>query len=187
MNVEPCETEGASHLSGNGGFRDSTAWQRGFSLIELSVVLILIGVVVMVTFPKLAGLFSGRRLKGFCRELAGTLDYTRSRAVIEGRPQTFYIDGERKEYWVGRPEEASGDFGGSEEDAVIRKWKIPEGISVKRLELGTRVVDRYTPVIRFYPRGNSNGADIFLETDQGDRAVIKVKPYTGRSQVVVEK
>ncbi len=165
----------------------STVSRGGFTLIELSVVLILIGVVFMIMSPKLAGLFSGRRLKGFCRELAGTLDYTRSRAIIEGRSQTFYIDREKQEYWIGRPDEESNDFGGRDEEAAIRKWKMPEGISIKRLELGTRVVDRFKPVIRFYPRGNSNGAEIFLETVQGDRAEIKVKPFTGRSEVIIEQ
>jgi len=156
----------------------------GFTLIELSVVLILIGVVFMVTFPKLAGLFSGRKLLGFCRELAGSLDYARSRAVIDGRIYTFHINREENEYWITSLDEESDYYGRGEESEEPKKRKIPDGISVRRLKLGRRVVEWFEPVVRFYPRGNSNGAEIFLETDQGDKVKIKVKPYTGRSEVI---
>ena len=157
----------------------------GSTLIELTVVLILIGGVVTVTFPKLTGIFSGRKLMGFGREMAGTLDYARSRAVIDGRIYTVHISRQQNEYWITPEDETSDYYGREEERAEPKKWKIPEGISVKRLKLEKRIVERFEPVIRFYPRGNSNGAEIFLETDRGDKAMIKVKSYTGRSEVKV--
>jgi general secretion pathway protein H len=157
----------------------------GFTLIELSVVLVLVGVVFLVTFPNLAGLFSGRRLMGFSREMAGALDYARARAVIEGRPQTFRIDRQQGKYSLRRKKEAAGDYRRSEEEEIVKSWKIPEEIKVSRVELDTRVTEGFEPVIRFYPRGNSNGAVISLETARGDRTRIRVKPYTGRSEIMV--
>ncbi len=157
----------------------------GLTLIELAVVLTLAGVVFVIVFPNLAGLFSGRRLMGFSREMAGALDYARARAVIEGRPQTVRIDRQEGEYSLRRKRETGDDFGRSGEEEIVRTWKIPDEIKVSRVEFGTRVTEGFEPVIRFYPRGNSNGAVITLETAQGDRAQIRVKPFTGRSEVVV--
>lgn len=165
--------------------REALSRRQGFTLIELSVVLILVGVVVLVTFPNLSGLFSGRRLMGFSREMAGALDYARARAVIEGRPQTFRIDRERGEYSLRRKKEDGGERYRRDEEEIVKTWKIPEGIKVGRVELETRVTERFEPVIRFYPRGNSNGAVIPLESVRGDRTRIRVKSYTGRAEVTV--
>lgn len=159
--------------------------KAGLTLIELTVVLALAGVVFVVVFPNLAGLFSGRRLMAFSREMAGALDYARARAVIEGRPQTVRIDRQEGEYSLRRKKESGDDFGRSGEEEVVRIWKIPDEIKVSQLEFGTRVTEGFEPVIRFYPRGNSNGAVITLETARGDRARIRVKPYTGRSEIMV--
>ncbi len=157
----------------------------GFTLIELAVVLSLIGMIFLVVFPNLTGLLSGRRLMGFSREMAGALDYARARAVIESRPLTFRIDREKGEYSVWRKKETGDDYGRAAEDEIVKKWKIPDEIKVGRLELETKVAEGFEPVIRFYPRGNSNGAVISLETVGGDKARIRVKPYTGRSEVMV--
>ncbi len=159
--------------------------RAGLTLIELTVVLSLIGMIFLITFPNLTGLFSGRRLMGFSREMAGALDYARARAVIEGRPQTVRIDRREGEYSLRRKKESGDDFGRSGEEEIVRSWKIPDEIKVSRMEFGTRVTEGFEPVIRFYPRGNSNGAVITLETARGDRAQIRVKPYTGRSEVTV--
>lgn len=163
----------------------SSVYRQGFTLIELTVVVILIGVIFVVVFPHLTGLFSGRKLLGFCREMAGTLDYARSRAVIDGRIYTAHISRDRREYWITSEDETGDYYGRAEERPEPKKRKIPDEISVKQLKLGKRIVERFEPVIRFYPRGNSNGAEIILETDRGDKATIKVKPYTGRSEVKV--
>lgn len=157
-------------------------------MIELAVVIILIGVVFIVVMPRLTGLFSGRKLLGFSRELAGALDYTRSRAVVDGRVYNFHIDRDKKEYWFVSQEDDEKkmsyySYREDEKKKKPKKRKFPEGMTVTRLKLKTRAVDRYKPVIRFYPRGNSNGAEIYLETEQGDKVVIKVKPYTGKSSV----
>ena len=160
--------------------------REGFTLIELSVVLILVGVVFLVVFPNLTGLFSGRRLMGFSREMAGALDYARARAVIEGRPQTFRIDREKGEYSVGRKKELEAGYFRRGEEEIVKRWKIPGEVKVGQVRLEARVSEGFEPVIRFYPRGNSNGAVIPLENDRGDRAEIRVKPYTGRAEITLK-
>ncbi|MEA1927649.1 MAG: prepilin-type N-terminal cleavage/methylation domain-containing protein [Candidatus Auribacterota bacterium] len=160
----------------------------GFTLIELAVVIILIGVVFIIVMPRLTGLLSGRKLMGFSRELAGVLDYTRTRAVVDGKVYNFHLDRTKQEYWfiAKEDDDRKASYYSYREEEEVKKpriRKIPEGISIKRLKLETRARDRYKPVIRFYPRGNSNGAEIYLETEQGDRTVIKVKSYTGKSEV----
>lgn len=166
---------------GNRGSVFAPAFQFGgaFTLVELAVVVFVIGVVVMVTFPRFSGLISGRRLMGFCGKLAGTLDYVRARSVTDGCIYHFNFDKDKNKYWVTR----EGDEDKPMEGKLGKPQPFPENISLQRVELEKRKGDFYRPAIRFYPRGNSDGAVIYLETVQGDKASVLVKPYTGRSEV----
>jgi len=152
----------------------------GFTLIELMVVAALIGLVLMVTYPRFSGLIQGRRLMGFCGELAGTMDYIRSRAVIDGIIYHFHFDRSKRQYWVTRE--------GEEEEEPMKgrlgsRQSFPPGIKLRKMEVERGTFGRSAPSIRFYPRGSADEALIYLETEKGDRASIWVKPFTGRSEV----
>lgn len=150
-----------------------------FTLVELAVVAVIIGVVAIVTFPRLSGLVSGRRLMGFSGQLAGTLDYVRARSVTDGRVYYFNFNKSKRQYWVTGGEDGDEPMEGK----LGRPQKLPEGVSLRRIKLEEGSAWFFKPVVRFYPRGNSDGAVIYLETDRGDRASVRVKPYTGRSEV----
>jgi len=158
----------------------------GLTLIELAVVMSLIGMVFLVAFPNLTGLLSGRKLMGFGRELAGALDYARARAVIEGRPHTFRIDRQKGEFSIRKKKETGDDLRRGDEEEIVKIWKIPPEVKVSQVKMETRVTEGFEPVIRFYPRGNSNGAVISLESARGDRAEVRVKPYTGRAEITIK-
>ncbi len=116
---------------------------------------------------------------GFSGKLAGTLDYVRSRSVTDGRVYYFNFDKSKKQYWVTGGEDGDEPM----EGRLGKPQKFPEGVLLRRIKLEEGSSRFFKPAIRFYPRGNSDGAVIYLETEQGDRASVRVKPYTGRSEV----
>ncbi len=151
----------------------------GFTLIELIVVLIIIGVVFVVSFPRLSGLMSGRKLMGETAQLAARLDYIRSRAVAERKVYKVEFNTGEDKYRVSW----QGDT-----EVEERKWQtLPDFISIKRIKQETTNYGRGQSTISFFPRGNSTGAEIELETERGDRASILVKTYTGRCAVEREE
>lgn len=154
---------------------------RGFTLIELMVVAALIGLVLMVSYPRFSGLIQGRKLMGFCGELAGTMDYIRARAVLDGRIYYFHFDRTKQEYWVTR--EGEEEEQEPMEGRLGTRRSFPPYISLKKVEVERDVLSRSAPAIRFYPRGSADEALIYLETEKSDRASIRVKPFTGRSEV----
>jgi len=77
-------------------------WQRrdGFTFLELSVVVVIMGIVMAVTLPRFTSTFSKATLGGTARRLAGTMAYLRNAAARDGRSYFLNIDLDNHEYWV---------------------------------------------------------------------------------------
>ena len=65
---------------------------RGFTLIELILVMALLVIVIAVTFPSLQTFFRGRTLESEGRRFLTLTRYAQSRAVAEAIPMTLWID-----------------------------------------------------------------------------------------------
>jgi general secretion pathway protein H len=101
--------------------------RRGFTLIEISVVLAIIGMVLLLVLPRLPSSES-ENLKISARTLASTLRYMQERAA--SARTTYYL---RLEPGTGvaRVFEASADGSEKEpEDPLLRKRAVKEGIVI---------------------------------------------------------
>jgi len=66
--------------------------QRGFTLIELILVMALLTIVISLTAPKLSRFFHGRTLDSEARRLLALTRSGQSRAVSEGMPMDLWVD-----------------------------------------------------------------------------------------------
>lgn len=84
------------------GNRRSKRWgaasDRGFSLIELLLVMALLSIVIAVALPSLSNFFRGRTLDAEARRLLSLTRYGQSRAVSEGIPMVLWVDPENRTY-----------------------------------------------------------------------------------------
>jgi general secretion pathway protein H len=102
--------------------------QRGFTLIEIAVVLAIIGMVLMLVIPRLPST-DGENLKISARTLASTLRYLQDRAAVSGT--TYYLRLEPGTDNVKVLERVEAD--GSEKepgDPLLQKRPVKEGIQV---------------------------------------------------------
>jgi type II secretion system protein H len=65
---------------------------RGFTLIELILVMTILTIAISITAPALANFFRGRSLDSEARRLLAMVKQGQSRAVSEGIPILFWID-----------------------------------------------------------------------------------------------
>ena len=65
---------------------------RGFSLLEMLLVVALIAAVGVLTATALTGGMDGIRLRAAAKQVAAQLRFTRAQAIATGRPQRFIID-----------------------------------------------------------------------------------------------
>lgn len=140
---------------------------RGFSLLELLLVLVIAaaGYALVVRFS--TGGVSGAELKSAARSVAAGLRDARGRAIATQRTATLTIDLERRAF------EVSG--GG-------RARTLPERLELKLYTAQSEIVDERRGAIRFYPDGSSTGGRVTLAS--GERALlVDVDWLTGRVSI----
>ncbi|RLB43925.1 MAG: hypothetical protein DRH12_01490 [Deltaproteobacteria bacterium] len=117
---------------------------RGFTLIELIVVLVIIGVVGSVVFVNVGRSVTRKRTRLFAKEMVSLCRKARRLAVSQGIISTFYISSGDRKCWVDAQEPID----------IPPELKV-EGKGVQELEQGIFG-------IRFFPDGSSSGGRLFL-------------------------
>lgn len=65
---------------------------RGFTLLEMLLVLSLVAIATTLAAMAVSGGLDGMRLRTAAKEIAGQLRYTRAQAIASGLPQNFTLD-----------------------------------------------------------------------------------------------
>jgi type II secretion system protein H len=137
---------------------------RGFSLLELLLVIAIAGLMAAVAIPSLPGALESARLRGSAGEVRATLTLARTLAVSEARNRSVAFDLDQGEYGI------VGD---------ARKWFLPEGIRLAAFRPGESEAERGVVRVRFYPDGSADEAEVSISSSGGGRMRIRVDPLTG--------
>lgn len=139
---------------------------KGFTLVELLVVLVIASVVLTLVGTSISRNISGAEMRTAAQKMTASLRYTRTRAILDKEEQVFLVDTENRRYTAPkRPEvELPGDM------------KV--ALTTARSELTSEDVGG----IRFYPDGGSTGG--FVELEANDRIYrINVAWLTGEASI----
>src|SRR3989304_2649591 len=80
--------------------KGNLAGKRGFTLIELMVVLLLLGFIFLLTLPNFRELLEPRDMKKAVLGLVGALKYAQSQAATTKKNYRLNIDVKEKAFWV---------------------------------------------------------------------------------------
>jgi len=161
---------------------------RGFSLIEMVVVLVLISLSIALVTPSLSRFSKKVELKATAQKVSGILRYFRSESIQKGRVYQILFDSGTGEIRIralegeemereGKQEE--GKKGTEEAAAQERRYPLPGGIQMKEFKIPSPEFPSDLPTIEFYPTGGSNGGAILLEMQDQKGYWIKVHFLTG--------
>ncbi len=119
---------------------------RGFTLVELMVVLVIIALVMGLVATSMSRSISGAEARSATRQLVASLRYTRTRAIIDKSEQVFQLDTEKRSY-----------------QAPGRKLvTLPKGVEVTITTARSEITSEAVSGIRFFPDGGSTGGHIEL-------------------------
>jgi len=141
---------------------------RGFTLLELLLVLFLLGLAYGLTGPMLTEGSVGLDMKTAARQLAAGLRKARSTAATERSETVLILDVEERFFAV------TGDS---------KRYKLPPSLFYSLFTAESELVRQQTGAIRFYPDGSSTGGRITM-TAGGQKASVDVDWLTGRVRIL---
>lgn len=124
---------------------------RGFTLLELVVVLVIVSVGLVLVAPRFSGALVGLELKGAARDVASGLRYARGRAIATGRETRLALDVDTGRYWI---------------DGDPRERSLPNGVDLRLVVGRSEVFNDGVGAITFFPDGSSTGGRVILSVDE---------------------
>jgi general secretion pathway protein H len=155
--------------------------RRGFTLIEIAVVLAIIGMVLMLVLPRLPST-EKENLKISARTLAATLRYLQDRAATSGT--TYYL---RMEPGTDNVKVLEAGADGSEKepgDPLLQKRPVKEGIQVADVVIPRLGLVNDRPVrLTVGKAGLRDVVNIHLRSPDGTFWTVMAFPDSGKVKV----
>jgi general secretion pathway protein H len=157
---------------------------KGFSLIEMVIVLVLISLSIALVTPSLSRFSKRIELRTSAQKVSGILRFFRSEAVQKGRVFQVLFDPDTRVVRARALEGDDPEKEGKEEPKIQEKrYFLPSGIQMREVKIPSPEFPSDLPTIEFYPHGGSNGGTILLEM-QGEKGYrIQVHFLTGMVEI----
>ncbi len=124
--------------------------QRGFSLIEVIVVMVLVVALFGLVGTSISRSVGGAELRNEVREIIAGLRHTRGQAVIRREEKVFHVDADRLT-WRAADRDAES---------------LPEGLDITLTTARSEMTGENAGGIRFFPDGSSTGGSVTLSVDE---------------------
>ena len=164
-----------------------TAPPKGFTLLELVVVLLILGVFISVIPLRIESFFTGGDLQVAGRMIAGRIQELRGRAASSRIPQMLGLDIDRNEIYA--VEDAGSGRQGSTglipaAQAEPRRFSIPDGVRIEDVVVRGRGKTQMGEArIRFFANGTAERALIHLRSEPDMVVTLAVNPLTGEVKI----
>jgi prepilin-type N-terminal cleavage/methylation domain-containing protein len=150
----------------------------GFSLIELTIVVALVGMLAMVGFPTMQDWLDRYRVRTSAEQLASMIQLQRMRAVSQNGDFSIEFDAAAGSYQLYQGTAATGT-------ALNNAWQLPTGVDFSG---DTDPVNVPNDEIISHADGSLNDStattdQIFLGNGEGDVFLIAINRATGRVEV----
>jgi len=149
---------------------------RGFTLIELMIVITIMGALLAITTPAVTRFLGDWRLNGAAAQMATAMRAARSSAVDKDINVVFVFDKDQGQYFFIEDTNGNGDADAGELQTSARV--LPKGVSIDDFTVPQESVT-------FSPRGSTSDGGTIVMKGRGDRE-IQIRVYSGTGNVAVE-
>ncbi len=157
-------------------------WSRtsGFTLIELSLVILLIGLFSMLTVPMITGIGQDG-LRASARRIAGTAKYFYNESVLTGREYRLVFDLEGRTFGAKALED-TGEL--VAETGIGRTRELARGARFQDIAVAGRGTFTTGEIIaNIHPAGWLEETVIHLKNEDGDILTLRLMPFTGSTEM----
>lgn len=173
--------------------------ERGFTLIELMVVIMIIGVMSAAIVTEMRGSFDDALLRGTARKVIDLCDTASARAISVHQPYILKFDSAAGRYVIRPKAENPTDVGIARETEMPVEGELDSRITmdIREVQASEEQPDSETPaiaaerdrraradVINFYPDGTADAREFFFRDRTGVELQLRLNPVTGRVRIV---
>lgn len=149
---------------------------KGYTLIELTVVVLLIGLFLALSVPRFQSALVADDLKATTRRIVGLVKGLRDEAIREYKTYTVHLDLESNSLWF--------EFEGMGEDertrARERAFTLPQGVKIIDVwRAGKEKKADGEATIRFSKKGYVEQSAIHLGAEDGRQFTLVLRPFLG--------
>lgn len=158
--------------------------RSGFTLLELTIVLFIVGLSVTLISPSLTRFSRSAEMRATAQKISSILRNSRSEAVHRREIHQVLFDSGSKRVKVQaiKPEDLESEET-KEKSPPARTFSLPEWIQIREMKTWANQISTELPTIEFYPNGGSNGGSFLLE-GEGQRGYrIQVHSVTGAVKI----
>ena len=153
----------------------------GYTFVELMVVMVLIGLTLTLTVPRLRESLLTDTLKSTIRKMVGTITYIRNEAVREHRSYVLHFDFDAGRFWAEYPNMTEEEYTRAKKQA----FSFPkEALLMDVWSKGEGKRGNGEMQIRFSERGYVKQSAIHIGSEDGKKYTIVLSPFLGRIQVL---
>jgi Tfp pilus assembly protein FimT len=163
--------------------RVQSIWtQDGLSLVELSIVILLISFVLLLSTPRFGAVLVGQRLNSTGHLLTGMVRYLYDQATAKRRIYRLNFQLKEGEIWVTYVND-DGEIVEDQSSSFTRRRKLPTGIVFEDIVTPEKTVKEGQAYTRFFPTGLVDRCIVHLRTDDGAQLSVLIHPLSGRVSI----
>ncbi len=178
---------------------------RGFTLIEILVVVMIVGIVMSVAVMSLGILGDDREVRNEARRVASLIEVALDESMLQGREYglEFMVSGYRFVEFDPLTNQWAEVFG----DELLRPRQLPEGVEFdlfleeRRVDLDLDAskleteeddgpadsIDNYTPHLLIFSSGDVTPFELHLYREYDDQRVVIAGDFVGNIEFIVDE
>jgi general secretion pathway protein H len=154
---------------------------KGFTFIELTVVILLIGLMFALTIPRFQGALLTDDLKKTTRRMIGMIKNLRNEAIREQKDYFLHFDFESNRLWIDSADMTEMERATASEEAS----HLPDGVRIMDVWFrGEGKTMSGEAAIRFNRKGYVPQSVIHLGSEDGREFTLVLSPFLGRVKVL---
>jgi len=150
---------------------------RGFTLLEVMVVLVIMALILVVVPPFLPNVMASTHVKSAARELAASLKTARSQAIDHQSETTLVVNVDQESYML-----TEGSDNLNSNNQTYKNLVLPDAADLSLITADSEKLSEHEGQIRFFPDGSSTGGQIKLAF-KDQEYLVNVHWLTGRVRI----
>jgi prepilin-type N-terminal cleavage/methylation domain-containing protein len=155
----------------------------GFTLVEMMLVFLLIGIMISVAIPRWRDVYSETSVHESSKMITALADFAREKSVLEHRQYRLILDKRERAYWLERqttfPQTDTETFEPSKDNPSGR-FRLPDQFYFDEIRLNGKKA-RGNSSITFYPDGTSDEVEVTVANGDGDKWHLSIPNRFGKT------